>query len=730
MKIRNKLFLILLAIGFLPAAIFGFLNIEKAQQELKTQILSKLLAVAESKEGQVYAFLDDIEARAADFASDGFVRDSLQKITEQGSKEAAGALNRHLLLNKLPLDASVAGILVMDTKGNIVAATDEKLIGDSEAKDEYFIKGLKGTASTELRGEEHFGLRDSFAASSPITDAKTGKVLGVITIFFKTDELQDIISGKFQAQKGALTSIGGIDKTLEIYIVDGEKRMFVHPTSPHHEELMQRAAKMFVDTEPVKRCLEQNGEILGTYNNYADEAVLGASMCFTEKKWTLLTEIHATEAFAAVNGMWLFFGFASLGLFALITAAALFFGYRIFNPIKKLQAGAEIIGAGDLNHRLDIKTKDEIGQLGKAFNRMAEGLQQITRGFKEEQARLAAAIKSLSLGFVLIGKDNSILMKNPAAGEILGLKENDVSIQAISAVLKEKFDIASAVAEVVKGSKSVEVRDVEYGKKFLHIFLAPVVMMRDHNEIIGCIILIEDSTESKLLERAREEFFAVASHELRTPLTAIRGNMSLIKENYADKIKDKDVMEMVDDSYGASVRLIGIVNDFLDASSLEVGKTKLKIEKVDMAELVKEFTHDVNGRLQSKNLALKLALPEGPVWASADKDRAKQILFNLLGNAINYTQKGEIKIELKKDGAFCQINVSDTGVGISPQNQNLLFRKFQQAGEKVLARDLTQGSGLGLYISKLLVDAMGGKIGLLKSELGKGSTFYFTLPVV
>jgi signal transduction histidine kinase len=248
--------------------------------------------------------------------------------------------------------------------------------------------------------------------------------------------------------------------------------------------------------------------------------------------------------------------------------------------------------------------------------------------------------------------------------------------------------------------------------------------------VIGNVVLIEDVTEAKVMERSRDEFFAVASHELRTPLTAIRGNADMILEMYADKIVDKDMKEMLTDINSSSVRLIAVVNDFLEVSRLEQGRIEVKKEKFNIADVAGKVTRDLKEMINKKGLALQYVPPEIPLPpVVADKNRVEQILVNLVGNSAKFTKEGGITIELGVDGMFIRIRVSDTGVGISEHNQTLLFRKFQQAGEDMLARDVSQSTGLGLYICKLIVQNMGGQIGLERSELGKGSVFFFTIPI-
>jgi len=204
----------------------------------------------------------------------------------------------------------------------------------------------------------------------------------------------------------------------------------------------------------------------------------------------------------------------------------------------------------------------------------------------------------------------------------------------------------------------------------------------------------------------------------------------MIMDYYSEQLKDPSLKEMIGDIKLSSERLIEIVNDFLDLSRLEQGKIMFKPEEFSLEEVVESVVYEMKAVLAQKNLHLtfdRMTLDSMPkVWA--DKNRVKQIVYNLVGNASKFTEKGGISINAAHEGDHIKVLITDTGRGIPEDGQKLLFRKFQQASNSILTRDTTRGTGLGLYISKMLIENMGGKINLENSELDKGSTFSFTLP--
>ena len=185
---------------------------------------------------------------------------------------------------------------------------------------------------------------------------------------------------------------------------------------------------------------------------------------------------------------------------------------------------------------------------------------------------------------------------------------------------------------------------------------------------------------------------------------------------------------MVGDIHDSSVHLIQIVNDFLSVSRLEQGRIKFDMAKIDLVREIFKVVEGLKNEAAAKSIYLKFD-NNNPVWVMADKVKLKEVLINLIGNSIKFTEKGgvSINIEINNDFQKVKVAVSDTGIGIAEEQRSLLFRKFQQAGQNTITRDATRGTGLGLYISKLLVEGMGGEIRLENSEAGKGSTFSFTL---
>jgi signal transduction histidine kinase/uncharacterized membrane protein SirB2 len=351
-----------------------------------------------------------------------------------------------------------------------------------------------------------------------------------------------------------------------------------------------------------------------------------------------------------------------------------------------------------------------------------------TNELQQARANLLASINSLQQGFLLVGETGKIELTNRRALALLHITENQavegtLASLATSMLGDKKF--TQAITHVLENRRPEKFDTVDGGGAFYQIYITPVIL---DNKPLGATIIIEDQTEQKILDRSKDEFFSIASHELRTPLTAIRGNMSMAQEYFADALKDQNLKDLINDTHAASIRLITIVNDFLDSSKLEQGKMVFSIMPVSILPLVSAVLGDIKVLTdQQQNTVVFEHLDDLP-QVMADEGRLRQILYNLLSNANKYCEKGTITISGMAETKKIYLRITDTGQGMSPENQKLLFHKFQQAGDSLLTRTNTKGTGLGLYISRLLAANMHGTVELERSEAGKGSVFRVEMP--
>jgi len=530
----------------------------------------------------------------------------------------------------------------------------------------------------------------------------------VLNILEDSQELQNTLRAERDQSKAIISSMGEgllvVDKNYELVLIN-----------PAAERLLEISADEYLGRDW--------GDVVTIYEG-------DKKIPFSEK--TVSKTIQSGHAIATTVEDDHYYMTKSGNKFPVVSMTAPLFGgdggvvgaVKVFRNASREKESRKLI---------EKEVSDRTVELVKKNEALESAKDQVSRGWhslEEEHAKLKASIESLPRGFLMVNTKREVLMHNSLIYRMFGIVGEPKRLDDIQSYLGNNFDLVGSINTSIKDKKPQEAKEVIFKEKIIQVFTVPIALAAPETSIIGAVILIEDITEEKLLDRSKDEFFSIASHELRTPLTAIRGNSSLIQQYYKDKLKDKLLIEMIDDIHESSVRLISIVNDFLDLSRLEQKRLEFKKEEFSPEEVVNKALYELESLAKEKKLTLVLAktadnLP--PVLA--DRDRTEQVIYNLVGNALKFTERGGVSLRILPEGDFIQIAIEDTGKGIPEASRSLLFRKFQQAGQDILTRDNTRGTGLGLYISKLTVEAMGGKIALIKSEVGKGSTFAFTLPI-
>jgi len=235
----------------------------------------------------------------------------------------------------------------------------------------------------------------------------------------------------------------------------------------------------------------------------------------------------------------------------------------------------------------------------------------------------------------------------------------------------------------------------------------------------------ERTRELEIANKHKSQFLANMSHELRTPLNGIQGYTELIVDGIYGEVpeKIKEVMERIQQSGN---RLLGLINAVLDLSKIEAGRITLSLADYSMPSVVQTVCTAVEPLATERRLALKVTVPPDLPVGKGDEQRITQVLTNLVGNAIKFTEVGEVGVHVTSENGAFMVAVSDTGVGIAEADQQKVFEEFQQADSSSTRKK--GGTGLGLTIAKKIIELHGGRI-WVESSLGKGSTFSFTLPV-
>ncbi len=287
----------------------------------------------------------------------------------------------------------------------------------------------------------------------------------------------------------------------------------------------------------------------------------------------------------------------------------------------------------------------------------------------------------------------------------------------------------------ITGHRRLEDELKKYREHLEQVVEERTAELKETNELLQQDIIERKKAEETRIEnerlaaadRAKSEFLANMSHELRTPLNSSIGFSELLKQGIAGELSEKQ-KHFVDNIFTSNQFLLTLINDILDLSKIEAGKTELAPEKMSVPVTIKETLTLIKEKTIRHKVLLKTEFDPGLEYIEADKQRFKQILFNLLSNAVKFSKEegGTVTIKAKKDGDMAKISVSDTGIGIKGENIGRLFHKFEQLESGISQK--YGGTGLGLAITKQLVELHGGKI-WAESKFGEGSTFTFTLPI-
>lgn len=438
-----------------------------------------------------------------------------------------------------------------------------------------------------------------------------------------------------------------------------------------------------------------------------------------------------SEAAAGVAQLWFY---RTLLIAGVLVAAGLWLAFflsnRIVEPLRQLTATTARMAGGDLDARVTVSSHDEVGVLATEYNRMAERIGQLRNSDMGKllvaQQTTEAAIDSLYDPVIVTDGEGRVTKLNPAAGEIFG-SENENAGKHVGEVARDAR-IASAVAEALEsqrpvageGMSSVLPLAVDGSERAFRLRTTP---MRDNgNRLLGAVTILEDITHLREIDRLKSEFIATASHELRTPLTSVQMGVHLLLEGALGELTDSQ-NEVLQACRQDCERLDKLMRDLLDLSKIEAGESQPQLALIRARELIATVAEELRPQVEAKGVELRVAAPVDLPRVMVDRLQVERVISNLVSNALRHTKHGEIKISAEQRDSHLAVSVCDTGSGIPTEYLPHIFDKFVQVPDAP-----TGGAGLGLTISKSIVEAHGGKISV-QSQVGRGTTFTFTLPL-
>ncbi|HYF83258.1 MAG TPA: ATP-binding protein [Clostridia bacterium] len=408
-------------------------------------------------------------------------------------------------------------------------------------------------------------------------------------------------------------------------------------------------------------------------------------------------------------------------------------GYKmavnITKPIKEITFTASRIAKGDFGKRINITGRDEIGILADSINDMASKLNDTIMSLQDKNTKLEAIMSSVVNGIIAIDSAERVLFINNAAERLLNITGRDMVGKHLLQVIRNN-SLDNYLKTILQDKKffDTEITIDDPVEKVLKFYTNPI-KQTDKSDIEGIIITLQDITELRKLERMRTEFVANVSHELKTPLTSIKGFAETLKMgDIEDKLDTVRFLNIIEDE---ADRLYRLINDILSLSELEQRKVKTVKEEIKVEKTIKQVLSMLKSQSEKKNIEITLDVQEGLDNLTGDPDQLKQMLINLVDNAIKYTPaNGKVLVEAynlgdKASQGEILIKVKDNGIGIPKQHIPRLFERFYRV-DKARSRTVG-GTGLGLAIVKHIVILFNGKIEV-ESEVGKGTEFRIILP--
>jgi PAS domain S-box-containing protein len=476
---------------------------------------------------------------------------------------------------------------------------------------------------------------------------------------------------------------------------------------------------------------------------------------------------------ARLEMTWLHFAVIASSLLFFL-AALIIFLKLVVSPLNKLTKACEEVMQGDLDVRVNGKSNNEIGELIETFNKMIKELKESHAALEEARDVLEIKIqartrelqelvknqeetiatrteelrdrlnnieetkhkleeeknKSLSLitnftdALLFFDKNSQLVLANPQFETFFGISHKNI-IGKTSKDLAFFPNLDKIADSLETGAKGIIKKEITAREGLiLELTIIPVIQETDK---IGTMVVLHDITREKLVEKMKTEFVSLAAHQLRTPLSAIKWTMKMLLDNDLGEITEEQ-RDFIEKVYGSNERMIHLINDLLNVARIEEGRFLYSLNPLQMEEAVSTAIKNLQEKSKKRKVKIifkKPAMPLPPAFA--DREKIEIAINNIIDNALDYSpSSGKINIKLSSDKNEVKFSAEDNGVGIPENQKQRIFSKFFR-GENVVRLD-TDGTGLGMFITKNIIDAHGGKI-WFESKEGKGTSFFFTIPI-
>jgi NtrC-family two-component system sensor histidine kinase KinB len=430
----------------------------------------------------------------------------------------------------------------------------------------------------------------------------------------------------------------------------------------------------------------------------------------------------------------------TLGLLALSAVVLLALVVRVpgwaTGPLRKLLASLHKANQQDFTSRIPAGGHDELGQVARAFNQLLEQLQDYRTStvaqFKAERNRLASVVNALDEGLLVVDENRRIIVANPVISRLLGQPATQLTGHPAAEVAAHNELFAKMLAQLdVPAAQRTQETPVftlpqQDGEAYYHLLVNEVVSCNDvtrKTEFVGSVLTLRDVSEYRRLDQLKWRFLTTVSQELNGPLSLMQLSLQRLADGKAGPLTAEQ-HNIVYTLSRENKHLLKLVHELLDVSQLELGTIQLTFQPAHLHELVQFVVATIQPQFKPKRLVLDVLVPANLPAVRADVEKTTWVLLSLLANAIRYAHMQDtvrIRASVLPGGQHVQVSVQDQGPGIAPELQERIFQRFSQLPTQ-------GGSGLGLSIAREFMTSQGGQLGV-ESAVGKGSTFFLTLPV-
>jgi len=754
-----------IAIIILPMIIVGTLIYFGAKRHIEKEIRIKLETVADLKVDKIKTFFFERVSDMAVARNLFIIKVYYPMMIKYGKDKTSPEYIAALEMMSAHVDFfcdiyKYRKVRLVNLNKEIVYSSDSEEIGSMLpiATDEAFLDVQRGVRIGNIHKDKDN--KYSMLLAGPLYDADE-ELAGVIILEIDMDPIYTFIQDTTGLGKTGETLIARrfLETGDEDEAIEKQGVLFLSPLK-HEQKAALKKKIFFGDKKSIAAQKAVRGkEDDGIAIDYRGKRTFSAWRYIAPLNWGLVAKIDISEVLRPVFRLRDYIVVLLIVVIIFDAILAFVAARSISRPIRALEKGVTIIGEGNLDYKVGTKSKDEIGHLSRAFDKMTEDLKKTTISVSklneemEERRRINEEVKSVNktfnailemspFGIYIINDKGGVDYVNSAMLEISGNSLQEFkSINFFKLPTYKEAGLYEKIMGIFNESKLFKIEALTYtsfhAKKTTIRNFTGIPLERDMAK--KALIFVEDITEQKNAEmelKAAEEkekdalnmkanFISMVSHELRTPLTSIKEGISLVSDGTAGKIStgQKEFLEIAKRNVD---RLARLINDVLDYQKLETGKMDFNIREEDINVLVTEVVEEMIPVIKSKELDISQSSAKELPLVKCDGDRIKQVIINLINNALKFTEKGEITVSTALSDKFVLVSISDTGIGIKDEDLDKLFKSFSQVHTGKERR--TGSSGLGLAISKRIVEEQGGRISVT-SEFGKGSTFSFTLPV-